>query len=111
MTDQEPPDEYGLMTPFVTCVTNGGPHDDTAYVAGYEMGSLDKELSMSAHLGVAVPIDYRLIHATNRPQADLIAMKHNYVAEFGDVDDFPDWLAITIHRPDEHPNPEGHQHD
>lgn len=35
------PAEYDLVMPFVTVTSAGGPHDDDAYVAGFEMGALD----------------------------------------------------------------------
>lgn len=67
--------EYGLVMPFVTVASKGGPYDDEAYVAGYEMGILDHVL---CHLPPSAT--HRVtIHEANRAQADLIAMRHGFV--------------------------------
>lgn len=79
--------EYALVMPFITCASNGGPHDDTSYVAGWEMGALDAILNISA--GIAVEVN-RTIRVENQPQADLIAMKHGFHAVFETVDD--EWM-------------------
>lgn len=66
--------EYSLVMPFVTVASKGGPHDDESYTAGWEMGFLDARLHEK-------PVFMELtIHATNAPQADLLAMKHGYRA-------------------------------
>jgi hypothetical protein len=83
--------EYGLVMPFVTCASKGGPHDDGSYVAGWEMGALDAYLSYhqpSLHV-VA-------IHAENVPQADLIAMKHGYRMELAEDEQVEGWEVATL---------------
>jgi hypothetical protein len=91
MTDEEP--EYGLVMPFVTVASKGGPHDDAAYVAGWEMGALDEVLDLAD--GIAVSVD-RTIRAENREQADLIAMKHGFRAEFDTDDEHPEWVHVRF---------------
>jgi hypothetical protein len=66
--------EYGLLMPFVTVSSKGGPHDDVAYTAGWEMGSLDARLEYEKPAVLELTIN-----AANAPQADLLAMKHGYV--------------------------------
>jgi hypothetical protein len=68
--------ELGLVMPFVSVTSKGGPHDDESYTAGWEMGALDAEL---AHARVVK--NERLIHTANEAQADLIAMRYGYRAE------------------------------
>lgn len=64
---------YELVMPFVTVQSKGGPHEDTSYVCGYEMGRLDTRLEMSgAHRFEHV------IQTDNVRQADLIAMRRGY---------------------------------
>lgn len=75
MSDDDQPAEYGLVMPFVTTVSHGGPHDDDAYVAGIEMGRLDALLEHQRPRVHDQPI-----HAANAEQADLIAMRRGYVA-------------------------------
>lgn len=85
---------YELVMPFVTTTENGGPHDSASYVAGWEMGTLDRDLSIAAHLG-ALP-GLKQIHTVNRPQADLIAMKHGYEMTVEEYPDAPDYLELSF---------------
>lgn len=87
-------DTHSLVMPFITCASNGGPHDDDAYIAGFEMGYLDASLSSAKALGVLVAES--MIHAVNRAQADLIAMKHGYSTRFTAVEDTTEWLHVTL---------------
>lgn len=91
--------DYGLVMPFVVCQSQGGPFDDDAYVAGYEMGLLD------AHLRHWEPEDLlaqgyldQTMRAENQPQIDLIAMKHGFTAQFDDAGD--GWTYVTLRRPE-----------
>ncbi|MBF6358164.1 hypothetical protein IU449_27075 [Nocardia higoensis] len=89
--DNEP--GYELIMPFVTVTSVGGPHEDNAYVAGFEMGVLDTELRFANIVG-GTPL-VRMIHTANQPQADLLAMKHKMVAEFEDTED-DEWTLMTV---------------
>lgn len=90
MTDEP---EYTLVMPFVTCQSNGGPHEDSAYVAGFEMGSLAAVMATYTTFRMGpIPEFETTIHAANQPQADLIAMKYGYVAEFAEIDDYPEYV-------------------
>ena len=73
---------HEIVMPFVTVTSKGGPHEDGAYTAGWEMGALDAELQHSAPAQVR-----RLIHAANAPQADLIGMRNGYSVEIKQIDD------------------------
>lgn len=90
----DPEAEYGLVMPFVTVVSANGPHDDVAYVAGFEMGALDAQLELAA-LARAVPTTTS-IHTANRPQADLIAMKHGFTPTFTAIEGHEDWLCVDF---------------
>lgn len=92
---------YELEMPFVAVRSRGGPFDDDAFVAGYQMGLLDAELSGS------VFDQGRAISAANREQADLIAMRHGFIAEFHDARELmcdehaaeaDDWVCMTVRR-------------
>jgi hypothetical protein len=85
-------DSYHLVMPFVAVVSRGGPFEDDSYVAGYEMGLLSAALGMQ-------PATFRTtIHAGNRAQADLLAMKHGYTMSVDDIHDgrLGDWLFATF---------------
>jgi hypothetical protein len=66
---------YGLVMPFVSVTSHGGPHDDASYSAGWEMGALDALLEHQKP-----GIHALTIRDTNIEQADLIAMQHGYQA-------------------------------
>jgi len=89
---------YRLVMPFVTVRSNGGPHDDASYVAGWEAATLD------ARCGLAARYDLggfcAMVRADNVAQADLIAMKHGMVmtTEAGGVDG---WEHLHFAWPDD----------
>lgn len=81
---------YDLVMPFVTVATQGGPHDDESYVCGFEMGALDVLLDSR------VSAVEQVIHASNLPQVDLIAMKHGYTMTLLDEEDEGwAWIRLT----------------
>lgn len=87
--------EYGLVMPFVVCASRGGPYDDAAFVAGYEMGQLAEHLRVAAAIGV---MEYRAtLREASKPQVDLIAMQHDWVVERWN-DEFPEWGVVTFKR-------------
>lgn len=90
MTEPEP--EYGLVMPFLPVASKGGPYDDRAYTAGYEMGLLDAVL-LHARGGGTVA---RVLHAENRAQADLLAMRHGWRASFTEHGD--GWIGAAFIR-------------
>lgn len=92
---------YGLVMPFVVCTSEGGPHDDSPFVAGFECGRVD------ALLQYATPAEYEtVVHTENLPQLDLIAMRHDYVlTERGPDDVSPDLVAVRFTRADENASP------
>lgn len=79
---EEDETEYGLVMPFVTVASKGGPHDDESYAAGWEMGALDVALANDT-----VGYHEQVIHTANAAQADLVAMKHGYTAEIVEAGD------------------------
>lgn len=76
MNDEADP-EYELLMPFVTVTSVGGPHDDAAYTAGFEMGRYDATLATSMD---GDRID--TIRTENVPQADLIAMRYGFTVKW-----------------------------
>lgn len=95
MTNPDEPEgepEMGLVMPFVTVESKGGPHADEPYCAGFEMGRLDMELSMCARMN-AQPLRSWVIQTANHPQADLIAMRHGFLAVVIDAMP-PEWLTV-----------------
>jgi hypothetical protein len=83
--------KYDLVMPFLPVQSRGGPHDDDAFTAGYEMGLLDGQLGNS-EFDQGTPV-----RSGNREQADLIAMRHGYMAEFTN-DDGAGWVHMKVHQ-------------
>ncbi len=65
--------EYGMVMPFVVCASAGGPYDDEAFCAGYDLATLDTLLDLQHP-----PVLQRTVRTATMPQVDLIAMKHGY---------------------------------
>lgn len=84
---------HEFLMPFLPVASKGGPHDDDAYTAGWEMGQLWHAFEMSTVIGISALGD-QTIRRENREQADLIAMHFGYVAEFQDYDDR--WTVMSL---------------
>lgn len=67
---------YGLVMPFVTVTSKGGPYDDLAYAAGWAMGVLDLRLAELQPVTHA-----EAVRSDDVSQADLVAMKNGYQAK------------------------------
>lgn len=80
-----------LVMPFLPVKSKGGPYDDDAYCAGYEMGTLDAKLGRTTSDGWGNTL---AIHAENQQQADLIAMRRGYVALFTEPED--GWVRMRL---------------
>lgn len=93
MTTPEPADRE-LFMPFVLCKSQGGPFDDTAFVAGATCGALTEELRM-LRLSGATPRE-RYIDVRHLPQVDLIAMAYGYTTTLGDLDEASGWQVVTF---------------
>ena len=85
--------EFGLVMPFLPVASKGGPYNDSAYAAGYEMGLLDNYLASTGALR------HRLtLRRENLRQADLLAMRHGWRAEFVAGAD-GEWVDAAFERP------------
>lgn len=90
MTDEP---AYGeLIMPFVTVQSKGGPHEDNAYVCGWEMATLDAQISASQNWVTEANFTIR---TENAAQADLLAMRYGYVATIEDSG-VEGWSYLTI---------------
>lgn len=84
---------FGLVMPFVSCVSNGGTHADAPFVAGYECGYI------FALLETRPERVERYVHPSNVKQLDLTAMHHGYSASFTPWEDHPDeWTLMVLER-------------
>ncbi len=88
--DDPPADEFGLVMPFVSVASKGGPHDDDSYASGWEMGALDSELAHNDQ-----PLLERVIQEPNTAQADLIAMRYGFTATITPRGDGWAFLRLT----------------
>jgi hypothetical protein len=81
---------FDLVMPFVTVTSKGGPHDDDAYTAGWEMGLLDALLDRQRP-----SVHEQFIQADSEPQADLIAMRRGYSAVVRPTGEGWAWAEFT----------------
>lgn len=91
------PDEdggYELVIPFIPIQSEGGPFDDGAYAAGYEMGRLDVVLSTASNLGLT-PDTHYLCNEHNAEQVDLLAMRYGFSCLVEPVV-ATDWISVTF---------------
>lgn len=94
--DDEPEDEgFGLVMPFLPVASKGGPLDDEAYVAGFEVGRLDAILATAETLGLT-PDTHYLIHELNAEQLDLIAMRYGFTCTVEPIGE--GWARATVTR-------------
>ena len=91
--DDDPMPGYELVMPFVVCASNGGPYDDDSFVAGYELGRLDRDLAVHAALEYASLA--RTLRSASLDQADLIAMRHGYRMRRGGEHD-GEWTDVDF---------------
>ncbi len=88
--------EYGLLMPFVACLTQGGTYEDRAFVAGYNCGALDARMQHEPEDVWAHYVAPDLI-----AQLDLIAMRHGWTLTHEPWDEHPDeWTLATFTRAD-----------
>lgn len=93
MSSEQDDDEFGyeMLMPFLSVQSKGGPYEDDAYAAGYAMGLLD------AQLGGSVFDQGRAVRTADREQADLIAMRHGFMADFSD-EEVEGWVCMSVRR-------------
>jgi len=71
--------EYGLVMPFVACVSKGGPYDDESFVAGYQAALISGQLRMGS--GIGAKRFETMAYSELAEQIDLIAMQWGYSVE------------------------------
>lgn len=100
MTDEG----FELVMPFVVTKSHGGPFDDDAYCAGWEMGALNAQLRH-----ITKPRFAATIRRDNLAQADLIAMKARWsmTEESVPEEEFVEWAQVTFVRVSSNDSSEG----
>lgn len=92
-------EHFELLMPFVVVESAGGPYNDEAFVAGWQMGSLDRDLLTMDPRSQSVVIP---MYSSCAAQVDLIAMKHGFtVTVLGNLDE--QWATFRIERAPEQP--------
>lgn len=86
--------EYELAMPFILCRSEGGPYDDAAFVAGSTIGALEAEFSFCRMLS-SVPHS-RHMNDNYLDQADLVAMRHGFSMERGELDEGSGWRWVSF---------------
>lgn len=82
-------DQFEAVMPFICVESAGGPHNDRAFCAGYQMGEIDGQLSFRIYQRKAYQIYVELT-----AQADLVGMMHGYTCEVLSTD--AEWAHIEF---------------
>lgn len=77
---------YSPVMPFVACTSKGGPYDDDAYAAGWQLGKIDEQLEQAADRREWSHI-VATVFTTNVEQADLVAMCHGFSSSVTETHD------------------------
>lgn len=86
---------YELVLPFIVCRSKGGPYEDIAFVAGFQVGEIDRTLATTEQSEVRIEFVYTALI----PQLELIAMNRGYpIVEHHPADDAPGWSQVTFRR-------------
>jgi hypothetical protein len=86
-----------LVMPFTVVQSAGGPYHDDSFVAGFNLSTIDAELTMCSHLpsGVKAVPGPRYIRRECVEQLDLLAMRHGYTTS-SDDEGTGDWLWVAF---------------
>lgn len=86
MSDDTPGDgDAEMLVPFTVVQSHGGPFEDKAFQAGYNMGRLEARFLAAEHFGLGLPTVP--IERTMLEQIDLLAMHYNITMNEIDIPD------------------------
>lgn len=98
-------DAMSLVYPFVVCTSHGGPYEDKPFVAGVQLGQIERRLAMAEHLGAEVVRLGNAIYTDLVPQLHLVGMHHgfpvveaNEVEETSEYDAMPEWSFVVFRK-------------
>jgi hypothetical protein len=87
-----------LVFPFLAVQSQGGPYDDNAFVAGVQIGRIDRMLEMAAAINVK-RTETVTIYSTLVPQAELCGMARGFPVMTADTEDdplFAGWAHVSF---------------
>ncbi len=87
--------KFELVLPFVVCQSQGGPFEDTAFVAGFQAGQIDRTLAVAAATE-QFEVHFPHVHTTLLPLLALIGMNRGFPVVESDPADAPEWTAVTF---------------
>lgn len=82
--------EFGLIMPFVVCQSNGGPYEDSSFVAGARFAKWDMLLKLQP----AMHQEYEPVALV--PQLDLLAMHLGYKMITEPWEESPEWVLVRM---------------
>lgn len=94
--DEPEEQDYGLVFPFVVCQSLGGPHEDDAFVAGYQAGQIDSALAAAA--AVRATQAKFTVRSALVPQLEMVAMNRGFPVMLAEPwEAHPDeWTHVTF---------------
>ena len=82
---------FEILVPFTCVESEGGTYDDRSFIAGYQIGAIDRTLSEPACVTMTALVFEELEH-----QCDLLAMHHN--GTFSVLQRYDGWIHIGFQR-------------
>lgn len=87
--------EFGLVMPFIACVSQGGPFQDRSFVAGFQAGQVYAQLKAARAAGATEVIACVDLHLTR--QLELAGMDSGFPVMTAEPwGEAPDWVYLTF---------------
>lgn len=87
--------EFGLVVPFIACVSKGGPFDDKTFVAGFQAGQVYAKLHAARAADateVVVCVNHLLVD-----QLELVGMDAGFPVMVAEPwPEAPEWVYLTF---------------
>ena len=83
--------EYNLLLPFLPVESKGGPYDDLAFCAGYDVGYLHAQMRLGEEGVITTQVRSALVE-----QLDLCAMESDWHMQNNGEED--DWTSVVLLR-------------
>lgn len=92
----EPVVAYELVYPFIVCASHGGPYDDETFVAGVQVGWIDRTLAVADATDIT-PVTFT-VRTVLLAQLELVGMAHDYPVMLMEETSIKEWTLIAFHR-------------
>lgn len=94
--------ELELVVPFIVVESKGGPYDDQAFVAGYQVGEIDVRLAF-ANMAGAQTVKFPIVRRSLLAQLELHGMRYGFTSmeaseATSHIPASDEWCSLTFAR-------------